>query len=66
MYLKLRSTGFGNPLDEYHLPQRGGIGFLAKATHSGMLPTNIVAHDGCYTLLGAGAVIIRTRVKESA
>ena len=67
MYLKLRGTGFGNPLYKHHLPQRGEIQFPAKATpHLRMMFTDTGARAGCHTLPGAEVWANRSRGRESA
>ena len=66
MYLILRDPGFDRPLYKYHVPQRGEIQFPAKTPSPGMLFTDIGAHAGCYTLLGAEELAFRSSVKVSA
>ncbi len=66
MYLKLRGTGFGNPFCKYQVPERGEIGFPAKTPHPGMLSAENGAHGCCYAHLRAGAVVIRSGVREPA
>lgn len=66
MYLKLRDTGFGRPLYEYHVHERAEMEYLAEISLPGMMVTDIRARVGCYTLLGAEILAIRSTVKESA